>query len=70
MNGNECKFISSAEAEAARITSLQPHALRKYADNNKVQCQKIPPRQRKYDRDHLEKFCNLSIVNHENKTDP
>ena len=68
MNGKECKFISSAEA--ARITSLHPHTLRKYADNNQVKCYKTPSGQRKYDRDSLEKFCNPSIVVHENKTNP
>ena len=68
MDENKCKFISSAEA--ARITSLHPHTLRKYADNNQVKCYKTPSGQRKYDRDSLEKFCNPSIVVHENKTNP
>lgn len=68
MDENKCKFISSAEA--ARITSLHPQTLRKYADNNQIKCYKTPSGQRKYDRDSLEKFCNPSIVVHENKTNP
>ena len=37
MNGRT-DFISSAEA--AKITSLHPHTLRKYADNNQIKCYK------------------------------
>lgn len=51
MNGKECKF-----------TSLHPNTLRKYADNNQVECYKTPSGQRKCDRDSLEKFRNPSIV--------
>lgn len=51
MNGKECKF-----------TSLHPNTLRKYADNNQVECYKAPSGQRKCDRDSLEKFRNPSIV--------
>jgi len=65
MNG-ETQFISSAEA--AKITSLHPHTLRKYADNNQVKCYKTPSGQRKYDRQSLEKFCNPHIVVHQNST--
>ena len=67
MNGRT-DFISSAEA--AKITSLHPHTLRKYADNNQIKCYKTPSGQRKYDKQSLEKFCNPSIVVHQNSTTP
>jgi putative resolvase len=67
MNGRT-DFISSAEA--AKITSLHPHTLRKYADNNQIKCYKTPSGQRKYDKQSLEKFCNPSIVVHQNSTAP
>jgi predicted site-specific integrase-resolvase len=68
MDGNKSIFVTSAEA--ARITSLHPHTLRKYADNDQVKYYKTPSGQRKYDRQSLEKFCNPSIVVHQNKAHP
>jgi putative resolvase len=63
MNG-KTQFVSSAEA--ARITSLHPHTIRKYADNDQIKCYKTPSGQRKYDKQSLEKFCNPHIVVHQN----
>lgn len=60
----ESQFISSAEA--ARITSLHPHTIRKYADKNQIKCYKTPSGQRRYDKQSLEKFCNPHIVIHQN----
>ena len=68
MNAHESNFITSAEA--SKITSLHPNTLRKYADNNQIKCYKTPSGQRKYDRSSLEKFCNPSIVVHENFKNP
>ena len=57
-------FVSSAEA--ARIISLHPHTIRKYADQDKIKFYKTPAGQRRYDRADLEKFCNPSLVVHQN----
>jgi putative resolvase len=67
MNG-KTQFVSSAEA--ARITSLHPHTIRKYADNDQIKCYKTPSGQRKYDKQSLERFCNPHIVVHQNSTSP
>jgi len=56
MNEGNKQFISTAEA--ARITGLHPHTIRKIADNNQVQCYKTPSGQRKFNKAGLEKFCN------------
>jgi len=56
MNDNLKNFISTRDA--VRITGLHPHTLRKFADNDQIQCYKTPSGQRKYNRIGLEKFCN------------
>ena len=48
-------FISTREA--VKLSGLHPHTIRKYADNNQIQCYKTPSGQRKYNRTCLEKFC-------------
>lgn len=49
-------FVSTREA--FKLTGLHPHTIRKYADNQQIQCYKTPSGQRKYNRACLEKFCN------------
>jgi len=44
--------------EAARITSLHPQTLRRFADEGSVRCYKTPGGVRKFDRQSLEKYCN------------
>ena len=60
MNGDKTSFITSAEA--ARISGLHPHTLRKYADIGKIKCYKTPAGQRKYDKQCLERFCNPAAI--------
>jgi len=57
MNGEINKTFISTQ-QAARITGLHPHTIRKMADNNQIQCYKTPAGQRKINREGLEKFCN------------
>jgi putative resolvase len=63
---DKANFITSAQA--VKLTSLHPHTLRKYADNDQIKCYKTPSGIRKYDRQSLERFCNPSIVIHQNST--
>ena len=49
-------FISTREA--ARISNLHPHTLRKFADKQQIKCYKTPSGQRKYNRADLEQFCS------------
>jgi len=53
-------YISTKEA--FKLTGLHPHTIRKYADQQQIQCYKTPSGQRKYNRACLEKFCNPVAV--------
>jgi predicted site-specific integrase-resolvase len=53
-------FISTREA--IQLTGLHAHTIRKYADQQQIQCYKTPSGQRKYNRSCLEKFCNPILV--------
>ena len=62
----KANFITSSQA--VKLTSLHPHTLRKYADNDQIKCYKTPSGIRKYDRQSLEKFCNPTLVVHQNSS--
>ncbi len=49
--------------EAASISGLHQHTLRKYADTNQIKCYKTPGGQRKFDKQSLEDYCdNLHVI--------
>lgn len=59
-NETQKHFISTREA--IQLTGLHAHTIRKYADQQQIQCYKTPSGQRKYNRACLEKFCNPVLV--------
>jgi len=50
------KFISIKEA--AYISRLHQHTLRKFADTNQIKCYKTSGGQRKFNKQSLEDYCN------------
>ena len=52
---NKQDFLTMAQA--AKLSGLHPHTIRKYADCNQIQCYKTPAGQRMLNKLDLEKFC-------------
>ena len=64
MDGEKTKETSKRYirvAEAARITCMHPHTLRKYAKEGKIKSFTTPAGQKRFDRQDLEKLINSSI---------
>lgn len=56
--------------EAASISGLHQHTLRKYADTNQIKCYKTPGGQRKFDQQSLVDYCNnLHVIAKKSTTD-